>query len=357
MAKKALITGISGQDGSYLAELLLRKGYEVHGIVRRSSSFNRGRIDHLTSDEHPYSKSLKLHYGDLNDSSSLIQILQKVRPNEIYNLAAQSHVKISFEIPEFTAEVGALGTLRILEATRDVSPDMRFYQASTSELFGVPVQIPQNEQTPFIPRSPYGAAKLYAYWLCNIYRQAYGLFVSNGILFNHESPRRGENFITRKVTLGVAKIKHGIEDELTIGNLYATRDWGYAPDYVYGMWKMLQVDQPDDYVLATGEGHTVKDLVERTFALADYNLVWEGSGEKEIARDQKSGKILVKIDPSYYRPLEVEHLVGDASKAKKHLGWEPKTRFNTLLELMYKSDLALLANEKSPNIDQPLWPD
>lgn len=357
VTKKALITGITGQDGSYLAELLLRKGYEVYGIVRRSSSFNRGRIDHLPLLDPSFRKRLHLLYGDLNDTSSLMQILAKVRPHEVYNLAAQSHVKVSFEIPESTAEVGALGALRILESLREICPDAKFYQASTSELFGIPLQVPQTEKTPMIPRSPYGAAKLYSFWMTNIYRQAYGLRVVNGILFNHESPRRGESFVTRKVSLGVAKIQAGHDYILGLGNLSAIRDWGYAPEYVYGMWLMLQKDFNEDFVLATGRGRTVREMVDLSFQIAGIDLVWEGEGESERAFVRKTNRLAVKVDPAYYRPLEVDHLLGDASKAREKLGWSAQVALEKLMEVMVRHDIQALQNRKDSFIDQPLWPE
>lgn len=336
--KKALITGITGQDGSYLAELLLEKGYEVHGIIRRSSSFNTGRIDHLYNNPEVSGKTLFLHYGDVTDTSNLNRLLEKVEPDEIYNLAAQSHVKVSFEVPEYTAEVDAVGTLRFLDAIRETGLKTKFYQASTSELFGKVQAVPQNEKTPFYPRSPYGVAKLYGYWIIVNYREAYNIFACNGILFNHESPRRGETFVTRKITRAAARIKHGIDEKLLLGNLNAKRDWGYAPEYVEAMWSMLQLEKPDDFVVATGETHTVREFADLTFKELDMELEWvgEGVGEKGICK--KNGKSYVGVDERYYRPTEVDMLIGDASKAKKELGWEPKTKFEELVKLMARAD-------------------
>ena len=344
MMKKALINGITGQDGSYLAEFLLEKGYEVHGIVRRSSTFNRGRIEHLYLARHIKDQKdnggLTLHYGDMTDSSSLMCILQAVQPDEIYNLAAQSHVKVSFEVPEYTAEVDAVGTLRLLEAVRNLGLKARIYQASTSELFGKVVEVPQKETTPFYPRSPYGVAKQYGYWITKNYREAYGLFAVNGILFNHESERRGENFVTRKITLGACRIKMGMQDKLYLGNLDARRDWGYAKDYVECMWLMLQHPVPEDFVIATGEYHTVREFCTLAFAEAGINLRWEGSGVEEKGIDTATGKVLVEVDPKFFRPTEVEQLLGDPSKAKALLGWNPrKTTFEELVRLMVRSDM------------------
>lgn len=332
--KKALITGITGQDGSYLTELLLEKGYEVHGIVRRTSLFNRERIEHLHSNS-----NLVLHYGDLTDSSNLNRILEKVQPVEIYNLAAQSHVQVSFEVPEYTAEVDAVGTLRILDAIKQTGVKARFYQASTSELYGLVQEVPQTEKTPFYPRSPYAVAKLYAYWAVVNYREAFGLHASNGILFNHESPRRGETFVTRKITLGVAGIMAGKMDKLIMGNIDAKRDWGYAPDYVEMMWMMLQQDNPDDYVVATNETHTVKEFIDEAFKIAGKTLEWKGTGVDEKGHDSKTGKVLVEINPKYFRPTEVELLIGNPAKAKKNLGWEPKVKFKELVKIMTEADL------------------
>jgi GDPmannose 4,6-dehydratase len=334
--KKALITGITGQDGSYLTEFLLEKGYKVYGIVRRASMFNRHRLEHLHNN-----KNLTLLYGDLTDSSNLNRILEKVQPDEIYNLAAQSHVGVSFEVPEYTAEVDAVGTLRFLDAIKDSHLNTRFYQASTSELYGKVQEVPQTEKTPFYPRSPYAVAKLYAYWIVVNYREAFNIHASNGILFNHESPRRGENFVTRKITLGVAKIKAGKEDTIYLGNLDAKRDWGYAPDYVRMMWMMLQQDTPDDYVVATNEMHTVREFIEKSFMISGVEVVWEGLAEKERGIDRKTGKTIVAVDPKFYRPTEVEQLLGNPLKAKQKLGWEPKVKFEELVEIMTRADLEL----------------
>jgi GDPmannose 4,6-dehydratase len=338
MAKKALITGITGQDGSYLAELLLQKEYEVHGIIRRSSSFNTARIDHLYNNPDIMGKKLFLHYGDVTDTSNLNRILERIQPNEIYNLAAQSHVKVSFELPEYTAEVDAIGTVRFLDAIREVGLKPKFYQASTSELFGKAQQVPQNEKTPFYPRSPYGVAKLYGYWIIINYREAYNIFACNGILFNHESPRRGETFVTRKITRAAAKIKLGMEEKLSLGNLNAKRDWGYAPEYVDGMWRMLQLPAPDDFVLATGETHTVREFVDLAFKELDMELTWSGKGADERGIDKKTEKVLVDVDSRYYRPTEVELLIGDPAKAKEKLGWIPETKFSELVKIMVKAD-------------------
>jgi GDPmannose 4,6-dehydratase len=340
MAKRALITGITGQDGSYLTELLLEKGYEVHGIIRRSSSFNTGRIDHLYQDPHETPRRLMLHYGDMNDASSLNRVLRLVQPDEIYNLAAQSHVKVSFDTPEYTGEIDALGALRLMEAIRELELRPRIYQASSSEMFGSS-PAPQNESTPFQPRSPYAIAKLYAFWVTVNYREAYGLYAVNGILFNHESPRRGETFVTRKITRAVGRIVHGLQDRLYIGNLDARRDWGYAKDYVEAMWLMLQRDTPGDYVIATGESHTVRELCELAFARAGITIEW--SGDRGV--DRKSGKTLIEIDPRYFRPTEVDDLRGDASKAQQELGWRARTSFAELIALMVDSDLALAERE------------
>jgi GDPmannose 4,6-dehydratase len=336
--KKALITGITGQDGSYLTELLLEKGYEVHGIIRRSSSFNTGRIDHLYNNPDIQGKRLFLHYGDVTDTSNLNRLLEKIHPEEIYNLAAQSHVKVSFEIPEYTAEVDAMGTLRFLDAIRETGVKTRFYQASTSELFGKVQEVPQSEKTPFYPRSPYGVAKLYGYWIIVNYREAYDLFACNGILFNHESPRRGETFVTRKITLAAARIKLGIQKKLTIGNLNAKRDWGYAPEYCDGMWRMLQQDKPEDFVLATGETHSVKEFIDAVFSELEMDLVWKGENEKETGLLKKGGAVAVEVDPRYYRPTEVELLIGNPAKAKEMLGWVPKVTFKELAHTMTIAD-------------------
>ena len=337
--KKALITGITGQDGSYLAELLLEKGYEVHGIIRRASTFNTSRIDHLYTDPHINGVKLFLHYGDLSDGSNINRLLEKIRPDEIYHLGAQSHVRVSFDIPEYTGDVTGLGTLRILDAIRETGIKTKFYQASSSEMFGKAVEIPIKETTPFYPRSPYGCAKVYAYWITKNYREAYGLFACNGTLFNHESPRRGETFVTRKITRGLARIKLGKDKKLYLGNLDAKRDWGYAKDYVYGMWLMLQQDKPDDYILATNETHTVREFVEMSAKHLGFDLVWKGKGVNEKGIDKNTGKIIIKIDPKYFRPAEVDILLGDYSKAKKELGWEPKVKFKELVKLMTEADL------------------
>lgn len=339
--KRALITGITGQDGAYLAELLLEKGYEVHGIKRRSSLFNTQRIDHLFHDAHETGLPLHLHYGDLTDTSSLIRIVQQTQPDEIYNLGAQSHVKVSFDSPEYTAETDAIGTLRLLEAIRILGMEkkVRFYQASTSELYGLVQEVPQKETTPFYPRSPYAVAKLYAYWITVNYREAYGIYACNGILFNHESPIRGETFVTRKVTRAAARIKLGLQQALYLGNLSALRDWGHARDYVEGMYLMLQQNQPEDFVLATGKQYSIRELCERAFEEVGMPLVFEGEGENEIGIEKSTGRQLVHVDPRYYRPTEVETLLGDPTKARMKLGWEPKTPFETLVKDMVASDL------------------
>lgn len=339
--KKALITGITGQDGSYLVELLLKKGYEVHGIIRRSSSFNTDRIDHLYRDVHIDSTKMFLHYGDLSDASNIARLLEKIKPEEVYNLGAQSHVRVSFDIPEYTADVVAVGTLRILDAIKESGINTKFYQASSSELYGKVQETPQKETTPFYPRSPYACAKLYAYWITVNYREAYGLYACNGILFNHESPRRGETFVTRKITRGLARILAGKNDCLYLGNLDAKRDWGFAKDYVEGMWLMLQQEEPEDFVLATGKTHSVRDFIEECMRLLqiDFKWLWHGKGTKEIGIDQKTGKTLIRIDPKYYRPAEVDLLLGDASKAKEKLGWKPKTTFEKLVKIMLEADL------------------
>jgi GDPmannose 4,6-dehydratase len=341
VAKRALLTGITGQDGSYLAELLLAKGYEVHGIIRRSSSFNTGRVDHIYQDPHVNNRRLYLHYGDLSDSSNLIKIMMKVRPTEIYNLAAQSHVRVSFDMPEYTANVDGLGTLRLLDAMRTcgLEKTARFYQASTSELYGKVQEIPQSETTPFYPRSPYAVAKLYGYWIVKNYRESYGMHLSNGILFNHESPRRGPTFVTRKTTRAVARIAKGIQDCLYLGNLDAQRDWGHARDYVEGMFLMLQQETPDDYVLATGKMITVRSFVEKSFKVAGITVAWEGEGEKEIGKNKATGQVIVQIDPRYFRPAEVEQLLGDPTKAKTQLGWEATTDIDGLVTEMTEYDL------------------
>jgi GDPmannose 4,6-dehydratase len=343
--RRALITGITGQDGSYLAELLLERGYEVHGIVRRSSSFNTSRIDHIYQDPHDQNRRLFLHHGDLNDASSLNRILRVVAPGEIYNLGAQSHVKVSFDTPEYTAEITGLGAIRLLEAIRELDIRPRIYQASSSEIFGEAREVPQKESTPFHPRSPYAVAKVFAYWSMVNYREAYGLFAVNGILFNHESSRRGETFVSRKITRAVARIVHGLQDRLYLGNLEARRDWGYAKDYVEAMWLMLQQAEPDDYVIATGHAHSVREFCERAFGRAGFKLRWEGSGLEEQGIDTATGRVLVEIDPRYLRPTEVEHLVGDASKARTKLGWAPKVSFEQLTDLMVDADLEAAAHE------------
>ncbi len=349
MAKRrALITGITGQDGAYLTELLLEKGYEVHGVKRRTSLLNTNRIDHLYQDPHDRDIRLKLHYGDLTDSTNLIRIVQEVQPDEIYNLAAMSHVKVSFDTPEYTANVDGLGTLRLLEAIRilGMEKDVRFYQASTSELYGLVQEVPQSETTPFYPRSPYGIAKLYSFWIVKNYREAYGIHASNGILFNHESPLRGETFVTRKITRAVSKISLGLQDSLHLGNLDAQRDWGHAKDYVEGMWRMLQQPHSDDYVLATGRTVTIRSFVDMAFKEVGIDIDWKGEGVEETGTDRKTGKILVSVDPRYFRPTEVELLVGDASKAKSALGWEPTRTLEQLCSEMVASDLALFKRDK-----------
>jgi GDPmannose 4,6-dehydratase len=339
--KKALITGITGQDGSYLAELLLEKGYEVHGLIRRASNFNTHRIDHIYRDPHAHGGRLFLHFGDLSDGSNLNRLLSKIKPNEIYHLGAQSHVRVSFDMPEYTGDVTGLGTIRILDAMREVGLNKtKFYQASSSEMFGKAVELPLKETTPFHPRSPYGCAKVYAYWITKNYRESYGMFASNGILFNHESERRGETFVTRKITKGLARIKLGKEEKLYLGNLDAKRDWGYAKDFVYGMWLMLQADKPDDYILATNETHSVREFVEEAAKYLDMHIVWKGKGLKEKGIDKKTGKTIVEIDPKYFRPAEVDVLLGDYSKAKKKLGWKPKVTFKELVKIMIEADYA-----------------
>lgn len=350
--KVALISGITGQDGSFLAELLLEKGYEVHGILRRSSSFNTGRIEHLYLDEWvrdmKQKRLVNLHYGDMTDSSSLIRIIEEVQPDEIYNLAAQSHVKVSFDVPEYTAETDAIGTLRLLEAVRILHKEKttRIYQASTSELFGKVQEIPQNEKTPFYPRSPYACAKLYGFWIVKNYRESYGMYAVNGILFNHESERRGETFVTRKISLAAARIANGLQDKLYLGNLNALRDWGYARDYVECMWLILQQDSPEDYVIATGEYHTVREFTTLAFARAGINLEWSGEGLDEKGIDTATGKILVEVDPKYFRPAEVEQLLGDPTKAKEQLGWNPRqTSFERLVEIMVDHDMAEIKDQ------------
>ena len=337
--KKALITGITGQDGSYLTELLLEKGYEVHGIIRRQSSQNTERIDHVLNDS-AFAKRVFLHYGDLTDSSNAHALIREIQPDEVYNLAAQSHVAVSFEVPEYTAEATGVGTIRLLEAVRQSGLPIRFYQASTSELFGgLPETAPQSETTPFYPKSPYGAAKLYSFWITKNYRESYGMFACNGILFNHESPRRGETFVTRKITLAVARIAKGLQEKLTLGNLEAKRDWGFAGDYVEGMWRILQQDQPEDYVLATNETHTVREFVEKAFAETGVPIRWEGEGSNEKGYDAKTGKLLVDVSEEFYRPAEVELLWGDSTKAEHELGWRRKVGFAELVKMMVAADL------------------
>jgi len=354
MSKIALITGITGQDGSFLAEFLLEKGYEVHGIMRRSSSFNTERIEHLYLDEWVRDMKRKrlvnLHYGDMTDSSSLVRILQLVQPDEVYNLAAQSHVKVSFDVPEYTAEADAIGTLRLLEAVRILGMEKktRIYQASTSELYGLVQEVPQKETTPFYPRSPYGVAKLYGFWITKNYRESYGMYAVNGILFNHESERRGETFVTRKITLAVARISLGLQDKLYLGNLSSLRDWGYAKDYVECMWRILQHATPEDFVIATGEYHTVREFATLAFKNAGIDIKWEGTGVDEHGIDVKTGKILVEVDPKYFRPAEVEQLLGDPTKAKTLLGWNPqRTSFEELVKIMVESDIKLTKKHKA----------
>ncbi len=346
--KVALITGATGQDGAYLAELLLAKGYAVHGVKRRSSSFNTGRIDHLYADPHDEDVRFRLHYGDLTDATNLIRLVQEVQPDEIYNLAAQSHVQVSFETPEYTANADALGTLRLLEAIRilDMGERVRFYQASTSELYGNTREVPQRESTPFEPRSPYAVAKLYAYWIAVNYREAYGFHASNGILFNHESPIRGETFVTRKITRAVAAIHLGLQKRLHLGNLDASRDWGHARDYVEGMWMIVQQDEPDDYVLATGETHSVREFVELAFGHVGRKVEWQGEGAGEKGLDGATGETLVEIDPRYFRPTEVDLLQGDSSKAKQRFGWEHRTDFADLVREMMEADLETVERER-----------
>ena len=348
MNKVALITGVTGQDGAYLAELLLSKGYDVHGVKRRSSLFNTDRIDHLYQDPHEKNVKFKLHFGDLTDSSNLTRIIQEVQPDEIYNLAAQSHVKVSFETSEYTANSDAMGTLRILEAIRilGLTEKTKFYQASTSELYGKVQEVPQTETTPFYPRSPYAVAKLYGFWIVKNYREAYGMFACNGILFNHESPLRGETFVTRKITRAAARIKLGMQDTVYLGNLDAKRDWGHAKDYVEGMWRMLQIDKADDYVLATNKTIEVREFVSLAFKELDIEIEWTGEGVNEVGTNKANGQVLVKVDPKYFRPTEVDLLIGDATKAKNELGWEPTHTVETLVKDMVQSDLALFKRDK-----------
>jgi len=347
--KKALITGITGQDGSYLAELLLDKGYEVHGMIRRSSSFNTGRINHIYRDPHEKDVRLFLHYGDLNDASSINLLLRDIRPDEIYNLGAQSHVRVSFDIPEYTGEVDALGAVRILEGIRETGLSTKFYQASSSELYGKVAETPQKETTPFYPRSPYACAKAYAYYITQNYRESYNMFACNGILFNHESPRRGETFVTRKITRAAARIKLGMQSCLYLGNLDAKRDWGFAGDYVEAMWLMLQQDQPDDFVIATGETYMVRTFAEKVFDRLGMPLDWQGHGEAEQGIDRATGNTVIRIDPKYFRPAEVDLLLGDPTKAKQKLGWKLKTSFGQLVDMMTDADVALAEREKRAN--------
>lgn len=346
MKKKALITGITGQDGSYLAELLLEKGYEVHGLIRRSSTFNTSRIDHLLEESLKSDARVISQYGDLADSSNLFRLIDKIQPDEVYNLGAQSHVQISFEMPEYTGDVVGLGALRLLDAIKNMDKRARFYQASTSEMFGKVAEVPQKETTPFHPRSPYGCAKMYAYWATINYRESYNIFACNGILFNHESPRRGENFVTRKITRGLSRVKLGKERCLYLGNMDAKRDWGYAKDYVEAMWLILQQTEPDDYVIASGETHTVREFVEKVGKVLGMKIVWKGSGVNEIGIDSKTSKTVVRIDPKFFRPAEVDLLIGDASKARKQLGWSPKTSFNELVEIMANFDYENESNSR-----------
>lgn len=343
--KRALITGITGQDGSYLAEFLLKKGYEVHGIIRRSSSFNTGRIDHIYQDPHEENYKLRLHYGDLSDHSSVDEVIKKVQPDEVYNLAAQSHVRISFDIPEYTSNITALGTLRLLESLRKYFPGTKFYQASSSEMFGKATEIPQKETTPLYPRSPYGVSKVFSYWITKNYRESYNLFACNGILFNHESSRRGETFVTKKITRALTRIKLGLQKELFLGYLHAKRDWGYAPEFVEAMYLMLQQDVPDDYVIATGETHTVREFVEEACKILGFELEWQGQGLNEIGVDKNTGNAIIKIDSKYYRPSEVDILLGDSSKAREKLNWIPKTSFKELVKIMIEHDLRLAEEE------------
>ncbi|MBX9682980.1 MAG: GDP-mannose 4,6-dehydratase [Hyphomicrobium sp.] len=349
MQKRALITGVTGQDGAYLAELLLAKGYEVHGIKRRSSSFNTGRVDHIYRDPHEEDVNFFLHYGDMTDSTNLIRLVQQIRPQEIYNLAAQSHVAVSFESPEYTANADAIGVLRLLEAMRilGIEKETKFYQASTSELYGLVQEVPQRETTPFYPRSPYAVAKLYGYWITVNYREAYNIHASNGILFNHESAIRGETFVTRKITRGVARIESGLDTCIHLGNLDTKRDWGHARDYVEGMWLILQQPEPDDYVLATGETRSVREFVETAFSHVGRHIEWQGKGAQETGVDAKSGQTLVRVNARYFRPTEVDLLIGDASKARQKLGWTPKTSFDSLIREMIESDLTEARREAS----------
>lgn len=338
--KRALIIGITGQDGSYLAEFLLAKGYEVHGVIRRSSSFNTGRLEHIYQDPHTDNRNLILHHGDLSDSHSINSILRKSTPDEVYNLGAQSHVRVSFDIPEYTADVDGLGTLRVLNAIKEINPQIKFYQAGSSEMFGAVLETPQKETTPFNPASPYACAKVFSHHICVNYREAYNMFICNGILFNHESPRRGKTFVTKKVVEGLVDIKFGKRETLFLGNLEAKRDWGYAKEYVEAMWMMLQQEVATDYVVATGETHTVREFVEHTAKLLEMEIVWEGEGLQEVGKDMHTGKTIIKIDPTYYRPTEVDLLLGDATKAEKILGWKPKVKFTELIKIMIDEELA-----------------
>jgi len=350
MSKVALITGVTGQDGSYLSELLIKKGYTVHGMVRRTSTLNRERIEHLHSYLNSEKNNLILHYSDMVDSSNIFQIIQEIKPDEIYHLAAQSHVKISFELPEYSSNVNGLGTLRLLEAVKNLNCKCKIFNAATSELYGDESKEIQSENTPFLPQSPYAIAKLYSYHIARIYREAYGIFISNGILFNHESPRRGENFVTRKITIGIANMLTGKQDKITLGNLDAKRDWGYSPDYVEAMWMMLQQDKPDDYVIATGETHSVREFAQVAFKQVGINIEWNGKGVDEVGIDRETGKTLVDVSPIYYRPLDVNLLQGDASKAMAELGWKPKVKFKKLVKIMVKADL----EKSTSNITDPL---
>lgn len=352
MAKTALITGVTGQDGAYLAEFLLDKGYTVHGIKRRASSFNTQRVDHLYTDPHEGHTRFFLHYGDITDSTNVIRLIQETQPDEIYHLAAQSHVHVSFESPEYTANADALGTLRLLEALRilNMIDKVRFYNAATSELYGLVQEIPQTEKTPFYPRSPYAAAKLYSYWITVNYREAYNIFASNGILFNHESPIRGETFVTRKITMAAARIKLGLQDKLYLGNLNAKRDWGYAKDYIEAMWLILQHDKPDDFVIATGETHSVREFCEEAFKELGIAIEWKGSDINEKGLDVETGRVLVEVDPKYFRPTDVEILIGDASKAREKLGWKPRVTFNELVRIMTRADFELAQKELSSSM-------
>ncbi len=346
MRKVALVTGVTGQDGSYLAEFLLEKGYDVHGIVRRTSHFSRGFIEHTRTEAAKRGQVFDLHYGNMGDSSSLHRIIAITKPTEIYNLAAQSHVRVSFDEPEYAADIDGVGVLRLLEGIRQTGIDCRFYQASTSELYGKVVETPQKESTPFYPRSPYGVAKLYGYWIVKNYRESYNMHASNGILFNHESPRRGENFVTRKITYSLARIKAGLQERLMLGNLDAQRDWGFARDYVEAMWLILQRDCPDDYVIATGETHPVREFVDLAAQVAGFEIEWEGEGINEIGRDKATGKEIVAVDPKFFRPAEVDLLLGDPTRAKTELGWNPRTTFPELVEMMMKADMALMDLER-----------